>query len=288
MSKQPASTTAPARVDIRTHVQNTMQQALRDAGKDTGLIAEIGGPHNSFYRDVSDYEFEFLSLYGVADNPQVRVADITDCPQIESERYDAVVSISVFEHVERPWKAAKEIERILKPGGLAVHLAPFSYFYHKAPEDYWRYTPAGFAAIFDGLEVVHEEFYGANRRRDNQGSATNPVDRDGGPQFALDELGGWRENWHTLFVARKPADGGVELLTHRRNQLVLDLMKVQLETGVPEDDAAARIVDVMAPRAEFASLPGLTRDAVSRIWLKRPGAVKVSAYRWSRAAAILR
>jgi 2-polyprenyl-3-methyl-5-hydroxy-6-metoxy-1,4-benzoquinol methylase len=33
--------------------------------------------------------------------------------------FDALVAVAVFEHLERPWIAAKEVARVLKPGGFA-------------------------------------------------------------------------------------------------------------------------------------------------------------------------
>lgn len=39
---------------------------------------------------------------------------------LPSSRTDAVLSIGVLEYVDEPWRAFREIARILKPGGLAV------------------------------------------------------------------------------------------------------------------------------------------------------------------------
>jgi hypothetical protein len=49
----------------------------------------------------------------------VIIGDITNCPQIESEQFDLIVSIDVFEHINRAWKAAQEthVERhYIAPG----------------------------------------------------------------------------------------------------------------------------------------------------------------------------
>ena len=285
---EPAETEREAALrQIRAFLRRRFQDQLAAAGIDSGLVAELGGPKSSFSDQMPGFDFEFLSLFGLEDDPRVRVADITHCPQIESERYDAVLSANVFEHVRQPWLAAREIQRILRPGGLTVHLAPFSYFYHKAPEDYWRFTPTGLSVLFEGLEVVHGEFYGADRRRDNRGGPANPVDRDGGPQFGLDDLGGWRENWHALFVGRKPTDGGVALLERRRDQQLVDLVKAQVETGVDLDDAVDLVRRVVNDQTGFQSLPALTALEVAERWTRRPGGVRVSGHRFSLAARML-
>lgn len=67
---------------------------------------------------------------------------------------DAVVSSSVFEHLRKPWIAAAEVARVLKPGGLMWCDVPFAYPIHGSPFDFFRYTPYGLASIFQELEVV--------------------------------------------------------------------------------------------------------------------------------------
>ena len=135
--------------------------------------------------------------------------------------------------------------------------------------------------------MVHGEFYGADRRRDNRGGPNSSVDRDGGPQFGLDDLGGWRENWHALFVGRKPTDGGVALLERRRDQQVIDLVKTQVETGADLDDAVELVRRVVNEQSGFKALSALTALEVAEKWTGRPHGVKVSGYRFALAARVL-
>ena len=176
---------------------------LLGAGIKTGKICEIGGPYNSFAQYMPDYEFEYISLYPDKNFNNIVVADASDCDYIPDEKYDAIFSVSVFEHIQKPWLAAKNLVRLLKPGGICYHSAPFSYFYHGAPADFWRFTPDAFKVLFSELRPLKAEFFGRNRRRDNRGSKFNRVDRDGGSEFSVDAFGGWRENWSTIFVGQK-------------------------------------------------------------------------------------
>jgi SAM-dependent methyltransferase len=89
------------------------------------------------------------------------VGDINKTP-FPDEEFSTVISTQVLEHVPRPWLAAKEIFRILKPGGYAVITAPFMIGYHPDPNDNFRFTKDGLALIFEdaGFEITEKRFYG--------------------------------------------------------------------------------------------------------------------------------
>jgi SAM-dependent methyltransferase len=57
--------------------------------------------------------------------------------------FDFCVSDQVLEHVEGdPFNAIKESLRVLKPGGVMVHTTCLINPIHRAPGDFWRFTPA--------------------------------------------------------------------------------------------------------------------------------------------------
>lgn len=207
-----------------------------DAGE-RPRFAELGGTQKNPRDLMPQFDFEFLSLYPVDDDPSVRVADICNCPQIESERYHAVFSKSVLEHVRHPWAAGREMTRILKPGGLFFHEVPFSYFYHKAPEDYYRFSPVGLQAIADDLDPLYGESIGKYRRDDNHGTAACSVNQDGGSQFRVDDLGGWRENCGAIYIACKPFAGETSRRQWQHEQIVVNVIKRAVELGHDEAQA---------------------------------------------------
>lgn len=224
-------------VGIKDFIRQDFERLLVANGIASGTVAEIGGPHNSFASGMPGYNFEYLSLYREKGDPRVKGADITYCPQIPDNSFDAILSVSVMEHVSRPMEAAREMTRMLKPNGIVYHAAPFSYFYHGAPMDFWRYTPEAFKVMFSSLECLKSEFYSANRRRNNLGSAFNPVDRDGGAQFSPDAFGGWRENWFTMYAGRKSDKAQRELKARRTRQLMIDMVAMLTEHGLDEPAA---------------------------------------------------
>ena len=219
---------------FRDYLVDKFQSALNTFGITSGVVAEIGGANNSFLDQFPEFDARYLSLFPT-DDPRFIVADISNCPQIPDESFDAVISTSVLEHVTHIQDAGKEIKRILKPGGITVHAVPFSYFFHGAPVDYWRLTTTAMEALFEGLDTVECYFYSDNRRRNNLGSPHNPIDRDGGPAFAPDAFGGWRENWFTIYIGHKHPTAAPRFEERRLKQALMNIMKGLQENGLSED-----------------------------------------------------
>jgi len=118
--------------------------------------------------------------------------------------FDVVYSNNVFEHLAEPWQAAENIVRLLKPGGLAITIAPFSLRYHEAPGDYFRYTHAGIEHLFSrtGQMATVSLGYDIRARRVNwQGEG------DGNDICPEDRFGAWRENWFVFHAAEKTHAG---------------------------------------------------------------------------------
>lgn len=82
------------------------------------------------------------------------VADVLALPVADGSQ-DLVVAEHVIEHVVDPVRAGREIERVLRPGGVVLAKVPFSYPWHGGHVDFFRFTPAGSLAAFTGTEPVH-------------------------------------------------------------------------------------------------------------------------------------
>ncbi|MEX2014760.1 MAG: methyltransferase domain-containing protein [Candidatus Saccharimonadales bacterium] len=73
---------------------------------------------------------------------------------ISDNHFDYVVCTEVLEHTLQPFDAAAEIERILKPGGLALISVPFNFRIHGPLPDCWRFTEHGLRALFKDFEII--------------------------------------------------------------------------------------------------------------------------------------
>ncbi|MFZ1983392.1 MAG: methyltransferase domain-containing protein [Desulfatitalea sp.] len=87
------------------------------------------------------------------------VDEILDLHAIDlpSNSVGTVLCFDTLEHVEYPRKALEEIQRILKPGGIAVISSVMDFPIHDHPHDYWRFTPEAFKSI---LKIFSNSFVG--------------------------------------------------------------------------------------------------------------------------------
>lgn len=74
--------------------------------------------------------------------------------QIPSGRFDYVVCTEVLEHTRRPFDAAKELYRLLRPGGLLFVSTPFNFRIHGPLPDCWRFTEYGLRELLSDFELV--------------------------------------------------------------------------------------------------------------------------------------
>ena len=79
--------------------------------------------------------------------------DAHDLP-FHDDRFDAVVTTAVMEHVMYPERVASEITRVLKVGGLLYSEIPFVQQVHEGAYDFTRYTLSGHRRLFNRFDEL--------------------------------------------------------------------------------------------------------------------------------------
>jgi SAM-dependent methyltransferase len=91
------------------------------------------------------------------------VSDIQDMVDVPSSTYDTAICLEVLEHVPDPFCAAREICRILAPGGILILSVPHLSRLHAEPYDFYRYTRHGIGHLLKqaGMETIELHERGA-------------------------------------------------------------------------------------------------------------------------------
>lgn len=83
-----------------------------------------------------DYSIYFKDYETMDINPKTEpdiVGDIQNCPEIRDNTYDGVIMVGVYEYLDRPQLAFREINRILKDRGRALVCVPGPAYYVDKP-----------------------------------------------------------------------------------------------------------------------------------------------------------
>jgi len=86
---------------------------------------------------------------------------IENLPDKYPEHFETVIMVSVFEHVDNPYKVSDALFKIIKPGGYLINSTPFIFPYHPSPEDNWRFSPIALKRIHEssGFEWLEGDFH---------------------------------------------------------------------------------------------------------------------------------
>jgi SAM-dependent methyltransferase len=147
------STSAPHEAFVAAARQVRADAHVLEVGTKQSIEGRVTHVHNHF-------ELVPRENYTMADveagNDVDVVADLHALPADWTNRFAAVVAVSVFEHLERPWIAAKEIARVLAPGGFCYIATHQTFPLHGYPSDFFRFSKEALRLIFEdaGLRVV--------------------------------------------------------------------------------------------------------------------------------------
>jgi SAM-dependent methyltransferase len=137
-------------------LRSAIEEMVADAHLGQGSVVLDLGCADRPYRDVFGPGVQYVG----ADLPGNDDADIDIAPDgtvpSRAATYDLILSTQVLEHVERPERYLAECRRLLKPTGRLLLTTHGVMYYHRDPEDYWRWTVPGLRLLFknSGLTVI--------------------------------------------------------------------------------------------------------------------------------------
>ena len=158
---------------VSLQIENLLGRVAKAAGRRRPRVLQIGARssvadrNEPNWRNLAAKHFDGRAQFvgiDLRDGPNVdHVLDIcsdlgTVKARLGEEAFDLVICCHVLEHARRPAKAARNIERALRPGGLAYIATPWSQAFHASPDDYWRFSMRGLMLLFRRLHIV-EAFY---------------------------------------------------------------------------------------------------------------------------------
>lgn len=126
----------------------------------SGLMATLVNGENAL--NVGSGESD---LHSQLINFDIERSGVTDCVgdalrlPFPGNTFRLVMSQEAMEHVPDPFRAVREMGRVLKSDGVLYLQVPFVLGYHPDPEDYWRFTHSGVRRLIEqaGLKVERVE-----------------------------------------------------------------------------------------------------------------------------------
>jgi len=148
----------------------TFRAALSEALEGATDVLDIGTEHRfrKELRPLKDW-FKGKNYKAAGYRPRMEFGedncdlDLDVCAiDLPDESFDCVICLEVLEHVTDPFAAARELKRILRPGGALFLTVPFLDGYHGHEDsgsgshdsfpDYWRFTHQGLERLFGDLK----------------------------------------------------------------------------------------------------------------------------------------
>jgi len=122
---------------------------ILDVGAGTGYGKRLLSPKAKYFptdlETARDYQDKSLAEDGI---PLEKICSVYNI-DYNDNFFDACLALNLFEHLQYPARAIKEITRVVKKNGIVIFLVPFCYPIHGYPDDYWRWTEEGVRTLME-------------------------------------------------------------------------------------------------------------------------------------------
>lgn len=140
-------------LDGRTPARAMTDAAMREilpAMSGDGIIIELGAG-GDYYKKYMSPEQKYLTS-NLTSGCDLQL-DMTRL-KLEDNSVDALISVFALEHLYDYESVFKEMQRVLKPGGRMAIIAPFMYYYHAAPDDFFRFTESAMNRLLSSMTIL--------------------------------------------------------------------------------------------------------------------------------------
>jgi SAM-dependent methyltransferase len=96
-------------------------------------------------------EFNFRSY------TETQFPDFDICSETLDKKFDLIIADQVFEHLIWPYRAARNVHEMLKPGGVFIIAVPFMVRVHRVPTDCTRWTEQGLSYFLQECGFAPED-----------------------------------------------------------------------------------------------------------------------------------
>jgi len=142
-------------VQVEGVFRDTLASAERKMILEVGTLQAVPGRSTHSMSLFPAIEPKNYVKVDIIDGPDVDVvADLHNLPDDWTGKFDCFIAHAVFEHLERPWIAAKEVARILTPGGVFLVKTHQCFPVHGYPSDFFRFSDSALRLIFEDAGLV--------------------------------------------------------------------------------------------------------------------------------------
>jgi len=154
--------------DVRIVKQYEFLRKFLERLPRNGRLLDVGAGQCEMRRFCEGFEYVAIDrAIGDARWDYSRLSVLSDVHELpfRSGEFDGAINIWVAEHVRDPLGMTGEMARVLRPGGWLMMFVPFVVHEHQVPNDYYRFTRFGAAALleengFEQIEVAPDSSVG--------------------------------------------------------------------------------------------------------------------------------
>jgi len=150
---------------LREAIVNYVRWAIERFHFEEPILDTCAGWEPNFYKPLFPGKQYIKQDMRDFDPPCIDViCDISDMRPISGESIGLVLNLESLEHLPAPQKAIDEIHRVLRPNGLLILTTVMHFKIHRAPKDYWRFTPDGMELLLSRFKILDCTLEGDSKR----------------------------------------------------------------------------------------------------------------------------